>query len=229
MAIPILFAGKTENVKSRWKTTGLFLLVFSLFPVSWTIRNTIAVESDSLKGGARAITTISHGAYPGFVFKDPKFKYYPYREDPMQPAFGSSFENFRKILWERFKQKPVRYLTWYLFEKPYYIWSWDNLQSQGQKRGKGTGDIYIYPVRNSLYYTSNAANILRLSMKILHPAILISALAGILLFIVSRQLTLGTPLLIVIVYYTLLYTVFAPWPRYSVPLRPELYLFAIYS
>ena len=31
------------------------------------------------------------------------------------------------------------------------------------------------------------------------------------------------------VYFTVVYSVFAPWPRYSVPLRPELYLLAAWS
>jgi hypothetical protein len=30
--------------------------------------------------------------------------------------------------------------------------------------------------------------------------------------------------LLVLIYFTALYAVFAPWPRYGVPLRPELYL-----
>ena len=33
----------------------------------------------------------------------------------------------------------------------------------------------------------------------------------------------------VCVYFTAIYMVFAPWPRYSVPLRPELYLCAVWS
>jgi hypothetical protein len=30
-------------------------------------------------------------------------------------------------------------------------------------------------------------------------------------------------------YYTLVYNIFAPWPRYSVPLRPVLYICAAWS
>jgi hypothetical protein len=131
----------------------LFLLIFTLFPACWMIRNHISLSPDASKATSRAISTLSHGAYPGFIYKDPQYRYFPYREDPMQPEFGSSFQSFRKILWDRFKEKPVRYITWYVLEKPYYLWSWNILQGQG--------DIYIYPVKNSLYMSNCYANLLR--------------------------------------------------------------------
>ena len=74
-------------------------------------------------------------------------------------------------------------------------------------------------------------------MKLIHPLILVAALIGIPIFIMrirrkkGAHLFVNEPgiLFVVLVYYTFLYTVFAPWPRYSVPLRPELYLFALWS
>ena len=41
------------------------------------------MAQEAPRGSGRAITSMSHGAYPGFVHKDIRFKYYPYREDPM--------------------------------------------------------------------------------------------------------------------------------------------------
>ena len=155
------------------------LFIFCLSPAVWMMRNA-KLPPEAPRGSDRAIVTMSHGAYPGFVHKDPKHKYYPYRDDPMQPAFGASFQNFRAILWQRFKQRPLRYIRWYLLEKPYYLWSWDNLQSQrlGYQH-PGRGDIYVYPVESSLYMRSIPANLTRLVMKALHPILLILALVGI--------------------------------------------------
>jgi len=99
----------------------LFLLLFTLFPAGWALRNNISLPPDAPTGSFRATSTLSHGAYPGFIYKNPQYKYFMYKEDPMQPEFGSSFKSFRRILWSRFKERPLRYISWYIFEKPYYL------------------------------------------------------------------------------------------------------------
>jgi len=219
-----------EKTKVPWRNIFLFLMVFSLFPFSWVLRNNISLSSEVQLNSSRAISTLSHGAYPDFIYKTDQYRYIPYCEDPMQPEFGSSLENFAIIFWERFKQRPWRYLSWYLFEKPYYFWSWDILQGQG--------DVFVYPVKTSLYHKSTLANITRVFMKGLHPLILLLTLAGVLFFFYSRCYPLKNHyihrdcivfLFIILVYFTGLYTVFASWSRYSIPLRPELYLFALWS
>lgn len=206
----------------------LFFIVFSLAPAIWTVRNEVNLPPDAPKASERAMSTMSHGAYPGFIYKNPKFKYFPYREDPMQPAFGSSLKKFGEILWRRAKERPWRYFTWYFFEKPYYFWSWNILQGQG--------DIYIYPVKISFYELSRFANFTRNIMKALHLPAIFLAFASLPLIIIKntypgKSLKTGYFLFILTIgiYYTLLYMVFAPWPRYSVPLRPELYLCALWT
>ncbi len=227
----ILYFRKTHGKTDKLILSNivLFLIIFSVFPAAWGIRNKINLPLDAPKGSHRAIGTMTHGTYPDFIYKTEKYRNFPYREDPMQPAFSSSMGNFVRIFWTRFKERPIRYLSWYFFEKPYYLWSWNILQGQG--------DVYIYPVTTSLYQVSKAANLTREIMKFIHPAVLIFALLGIPLFII--KLRAGKKdlfaeqavflLFIIIVYYTLLYTVFAPWPRYSIPLRPELYLWSLWS
>ncbi|MBT7085084.1 MAG: hypothetical protein HN737_00835 [Desulfobacterales bacterium] len=240
IVIPFLFVFLILFRSSRRKIflskTLLFITIFSLFPVGWVLRNNISLSPDAPKGIDRAVQTLSHGAYPGFVYKNPDMKYMPYKEDPMQPAFGGSFYSFSKIFLERFKERPFRYVIWYLFEKPYYLWSWNTLQSQvGGNTGRGRGDVYIYSVKTSLYLTSPGADLSRKFMKLLQPVILVLALAGV--FFVYRKYRYGKNnfelydwrVFLVIFYYTIFYTIFAPWPRYSVPLRPELYLFALWT
>jgi hypothetical protein len=172
---------------------------------------------------------MSHGAYPDFIHKSPYYKRFPYREDPLQPLFGSSVENFWRVLWPRVKKDPVRYLRWYLTGKPYYLWSWDIIQ--------GAGDIYIVPVEKSLFQVSAAAGGIREIMKFLHPVTLFLALSSIpAIFLGKRSCGNGAPAcslpvlpLTICIYFTLIYMVFAPWPRYGVPLRPELYLCAMWT
>lgn len=233
----IIFVRRIRGNK-LFPNIALFIIIFSVFPAGWELRNIISLSPEAPRGSDRVVQTLSHGSYPGFVYKNPNMKYMPYREDPMQPAFGASFSNFSKIFLARFKERPIRYLSWYLFEKPYYLWSWNTLQSQvGGNLGRGRGDVYVYSVKTSLYLTSAGANLSRNIMKYLHPAILVLALVGVLLVFIKYRSRKNNYffydwsifLFFVIIYYTSLYTIFAPWPRYSIPLRPELYLFVLWT
>lgn len=172
------------------------------------------------------MSTIGSGSYPGFVYKTESYKYYPYKEDPLFEEYVKNFSSLKENLVARFKERPGRYIFWYLVEKPYYVWSWNILQGQG--------DIYVYRVTKSWYQQSFFANISKQTMMFIHPAILCLALLSVPLVLSKmnryRQQTLTVIFVISIcVYYTFLYAVFAPWPRYSVPLRPELYLLAVWA
>jgi 4-amino-4-deoxy-L-arabinose transferase-like glycosyltransferase len=217
---------------SRRRTVRLivvFLSIAFMFPLGWTLRNHLSVPAGAPRGSNRAIQTMSHGAYPDFIYKSPYYKRFPYREDPSQPVFGSSIRNFWRILWPRVKKDPVRYVWWYLAGKPYYLWSWDIIQ--------GAGDIYIVPVEEGLFQVSTVAGSIREIMKFLHPVTLFLAFLCIPAIFLGKRLwsnggwicSLPVLPLIICFYFTLIYMVFAPWPRYGIPLRPELYLCAMWA
>ncbi len=46
----------------------VFGLIFSVAPIIWSVRNHLNVPSDAKKGSDRAIVTMSHGAYPNFIY-----------------------------------------------------------------------------------------------------------------------------------------------------------------
>ena len=208
----------------------VFLIIFTFFPATWLVRNQISIPAGAPRASERAVVTMSHGAYPDFIYKSPYYRRFPYREDPMQPAFGASFEGFSSILWSRAKESPGRYIRWYLVGKPYYLWSWDIIQ--------GIGDIYINPVKVSLFEVSFLGRVIKGIMKFIHPLILLLAVltlpAAYFRWVYSRNKAgvlhdLPVLPLSICIYFTALYTIFAPWPRYSVPLRPELYLCAVWA
>jgi hypothetical protein len=74
-------------------------------------------------------------------------------------------------------------------------------------------------------------------MKFLHPVTLFLALMSIPAVFLGKRLwgnvepalSLPVPPLTICIYFTLIYMVFAPWPRYGIPLRPELYLCAVWA
>ena len=236
--VPLIFAiiGLNSDDASKISLFGrrtvrpiaVFLLITFIFPAAWALRNHFNVASGSDRGSNRAVATMSHGAYPDFIYQNPYYKRFPYREDPDQPVFGSSVKNFYQTLWPRVKDDPMRYVRWYLTGKPYYLWSWDIIQ--------GAGDIYIVPVEGSLFQVSSIAGNIRRIMKFLHPAILLLALLSIPIVFAGRRLhgkggrVYSIPVfpLTICCYFTLIYMVFAPWPRYGIPLRPELFLCAMW-
>ncbi len=202
------------------------LLIFLTAFMGNTFRNRIGVEIK--EEYSRAITTVSHGSYPDFIYKDPSYQYFMHYDDPKQPEYGSSFENFSNIFWARFKAEPGRYLHWYLLGKPVALWSWKLFQGD---------DVYVYKVSQSLYNISPPARLSYDFMKWSHSFILILALlgSGFLFYWIIRRRKIHQEtfypltLFIILGYYTLLFIIFAPWSRYSVPLRPELYIYAIWS
>lgn len=217
---------KAQSTMAR----GLSLCVVLAFLVagSWSVRNRLVVPPEGATGKQRALSTLTHGTYPGFVYESEAYKYYPYHEDPEQPEYGQSLSAFLRIFGRRVMQRPLRYLSWYLLEKPYYVWSWSILQGQG--------DIYVYPVRQSLYMTSAAADGTRRFMKWMHPVVLLFALVGCVWEVgrpgkarESGRAWEPRVVMTTLVYFTGVYALFVPWPRYGIPLRPLLYLLAVWA
>ena len=204
----------------RWGPAAALVLVFAVFPVLWITRN--AISTDGELGASRAIATMSHGAYPGFVYEDSRYKYYAFREDPEQPEFSSSLSSFLKILGTRFAERPGRYLSWYLLEKPYHLWGFSYLQ--------GTGAIFIYPVKRSLYAEKGVAATGML-MEWLHPVVVLLAMLALPLAISSRGRGRDGVVLCLSLHvlYTLVAVIFAPWPRYVVPIRPLTFATALWT
>ena len=111
---------------------------------------------------------------------------------------------------------------WYFVKKPLLLWDWDIRI--------GAGDIFIYPVRYSLYHTSRSALATHAIMKSMHVWLFAAALLSVLLL--TRDTT-GTPwmpasLYLSVVSISAVYCMAQSEPRYSVPMRPEMYILAAY-
>ena len=136
---------KTGSLPDRRTTAGIaiFIAVFLLFPIGWSIRNKVSLPPGALTGSGRVMTGLAFGAYPGYIYKNPEWRYYPYRDDPEWEEFRGSLSGFFRIFRERFKERPVRFIVWYLFEKPYVLWRWNILQGQGVSMSIPSGHLCI--------------------------------------------------------------------------------------
>jgi 4-amino-4-deoxy-L-arabinose transferase-like glycosyltransferase len=216
----------------RWRqfrALGVFCLVFSLFWAGYLIRNYVNVAPENRQG--RALGNIAIGAYPDFIYKTKEWQYFMYYEDPEYRAIEHSPRRFVKVFSERFKQHPAKYLKWYFYGKPQAFWNWSIFQ--------GMGDVFVYPVRSSLFEISSVARATHELMQYTHRFILLLVLAGAILhlyYFIRRFFNQDTLylrdsifLFSCPVYFTLLFVIFAPWPRYSIPLRPELFICASWT
>ncbi|MFC1608381.1 hypothetical protein ACFL47_10475, partial [Candidatus Latescibacterota bacterium] len=172
---------------------------------------------------------VAAGTYPRFIYKDPEQQYFMYNDDPIFWEYVQSFSTFKKIFPQRLKAEPWKYIRWYFIEKPLYLWQWDIMQGQG--------DIYVYPVATSLYLNSKLADATKDIMKYMHPFLVALYFIGILLCTVKlirgsahKHLFNGPVMLFsTLIYFNFLYTVLCPLSRYSIPLRPLLYLVALWT
>jgi tetratricopeptide (TPR) repeat protein len=199
-----------------------FLVVFTVFPAGWLLRGHLNVPPDAPRGSDRALRTLADGTYPG-----PLLRRYPGREDPQYEEYAASFPRFIEAFSQRLRDRPLRYLSWYFLEKPRYWWSWGIQQGQG--------DVYVYPIKSSLYQRSRIADGTRGLAAALHPILIMLLLFSGALWIWSRgwvapRSAIETPvlLLILLTAYTALYSIMFPLPRYAIPFKPEFYLCAMW-
>lgn len=191
---------------------------------AWQARNWINVPADGRTAQTRALDNFIIGSHPEFTAQ--------YRANPRDPAnaanldiaaVAGSWAQYLGLLTPRLQADPARYAHWYLVEKPRLLWDWNLLV--------GHGDIYVYAVKAS-YYDKSAP--MRLSydlMRALHPAVLLLALAGLPLAWWRRRADSPAIGLVYLAlgYVSLVYVVLQAEARYSVPLRPLLYLASVYA
>lgn len=206
-------------LRHHGKGRGLAYLVAGLLPLlAWNVRN----QSTELArtGGDRVTASISHGSYPGMVFRDPRLFGFPYREDPAQPAFGASWQGLMTVLGERAAAEPWRYASWYLLEKPVWLWRWDLVQGR---------DVQVYEVANSPYETQPVVAGTHWLMRMLHLPIMLAAAvaAAVLAWNHRRRFPLAAQALgMIALVATAAYLPVIPDPRYLTPVRPLLFVLA---
>jgi 4-amino-4-deoxy-L-arabinose transferase-like glycosyltransferase len=204
----------------RWgRRRALVFAAAALLPLgAWAARN--ASQPLACTGGDRALATLSHGSYPGLFFATEQSRGYPYREDPEQPAFGASWPRFRAVLAQRVAERPLRHLSWYLVEKPVWLWSWDVVQ--------GAGGVHVYPVRGSILDEQPVLAAAQAAFRWLHLPFCLCAVAGVFLSLRraparapgAATASIAPPLAIALLWSTFVGVLFMPDPRYLVPLRP---------
>ena len=167
------------------------------------------------------------GIYPDLVYKDKRYRGFPYREDKEYGKISKDFNFALQTLGKRVSEEPGRYIRWYLWGKLKMFWSWDIIA--------GGHDVDIYPVKKTLFRDHRMAGLLHASMKVIHPFLLLLSAMGIPLLLCKkvRERFPGAKyaafVVTLLIYFSAIHIVLAPLPRYSIPLRPFLYISAFAS
>jgi 4-amino-4-deoxy-L-arabinose transferase-like glycosyltransferase len=211
---------------ARFRLVGVLVLGCALAFLPWTARNLYTLGKagdDTLK-----INTLHHGLYPDFRYNnDPKTFGYPYRYDPESPRIAQSMGTVMNEIRNRFQTEPAKYLKWYLAGKPIMLWSWNLTES--------IGGPFVYAVSRTPYSFLPHFGWSYVLMYWSHWFLVaLGALGCIVVWLPRHWLGLTEPALMIaraiallLLFYVAVHMAGAPFPRYSVPMRPFLYAIAM--
>jgi hypothetical protein len=208
--------------KAGLKLAVSIFLGFILTMSPWYIRNVASIGKISNK--SLMINFLHHGMYPDFRYRQmPESYRRPYQYDPRSDAISSDLNTILHEILNRFREDPATHLKWFFWKKPAVFWAWDTVQ--------GHGDIFVYHVSHTPYFEKKSFQRTHQFMRLIHgPLVVISLLGSLLVWVVPQTAWInGNKLFVMrcvsalLLYYTILHMIGAPFPRYSVPLRPFQY------
>lgn len=202
-------------------------LVFLFAALAWSPWSIWKADKGSSVDASAA--SFALGSYPNLTFKNPRLKGRPYKEDPryeeMSKDLGAAFD----VALGRFREDPLQYGYWYLIGKPTTFWSWSIMVGQGGP--------FIYPVKSSIYSDNSFFKWTLSLFHTIHPVLVLLSLAAAVFLLrelfktgfntapsIEAYVVIGC-----IAYFTAVHMVFAPLPRYSIPMHPLVFVAGLFA
>lgn len=200
----------------------LFMMFSFLFQGSWNIWEKASFGGDSVMGD-QLKSSLLQGTYPHMTYN--KLIGMPYREDPnFKTLMDKGYGAIASHIYENFRKAPVRSAWWWLVGKPSLFWSWKVYFSDG---------VNIYPVGKTWFDKNPFLNIVRTVMLKLHIIYILLTGFGLCFYIFrfSKKLSRSERFCyllnyFLLIYFTLLFIILAPFPRYALPLGPVFFVLA---
>lgn len=217
--------------KNGYKKAVLFLMGFCVLYGVWTARNFISVGA----GGDNHLMRIvmRTGIYPNLLYQDiPETFPYPYHYDP---DFKNTSKDLASVLGElvrAFRETPAKELRWYLVGKPVMLYSWDLTEAYNFDQ---RGDVFTYPVISTPYHYLPQFRLTHGIMYATHWGWVILMVGGVIIaWLPRKRLGLSEEAAFVARFISLLMLYHAavmiagvPISRYSIAMRPFLYIMAM--
>lgn len=225
---PLLAAAILVMPRLRpWKSLAIPMLCAYLLALApWWVRNQVTELRPAQVD--LAVSFLHHGSYPDFKYQGREDTLgMPYRYDPKSAVANASIHGAIENIADNFRSDPLRYAGWYLIGKPISFLSWNIVG--------GWGDIFTVRPERSPFFEVRSFDLMRIAMRALHaPLMLLAVLATLLALFRPRWSALpqtgqvaAAVIAAVVAYAILLHMVGAPYPRYSIPFRPLLYVLAL--
>lgn len=201
----------------------IFIVGFLSIVAVWSVRGLcIDARASTSDRAFENLVIGSHSNYHDIWRANPRDKSNPYEVD--MKKYRNDHISFYKELTSRVINDPTHYIQWYLVQKPLDLWGWNILVGQG--------DIYVYTVTGSLYSKSSLALASWAVMKNTHCIFVFFCLLGIFCLYKEEDRRIKESLIsiyILLCSVSVVYILLHSDARYSVPMRPEMYVCAIYS
>jgi hypothetical protein len=209
------------TLQKNWKVLFCLLLPVLIATTSWSIRNIVATgyASDS----SLTANFLQHGMYINMMYDGhPETYGYPYRYDPKNEELQGNVGKVLESIGQHFMQEPRRYLAWLLIGKPIEFFSWNLTES--------VGDAFIYAPIYSPYLDNPLFRFTHHIAQVLHPFLMFLGIIGAFVAVFQKKKhTTAILLSIVMFYFVGFHIIGAPFPRYSIPLRPISYGLALFA
>ena len=229
LCCPIIYFSIRD--KNRWTifiVLSIFLFTSYSFQLSWSLWERIRLGQNPLMDD-QLKTALIFGTYPDILYKD--LPGMPDKEDPNFSALiKADYGTIIHYILNQFVQEPFRHITWWFIKKPVLFWSWKVFFGDG---------INFYPVYYSWFDINPLMNFLRSFMLALHPFIVLLAGISVIFF---KNLSWATKDInkkgesfcyavcaVLIIHFTVMFMILAPFPRYALPMGPELYLLGLFG
>jgi 4-amino-4-deoxy-L-arabinose transferase-like glycosyltransferase len=211
------------RAKLNWRAIACLVVPFFIAYSGWSARNVIA--TGEMSDPLLTKQFIHHGSYINLMYQDRPDTYgYPYMHDT---AKVETVDDAIDLTIEHFKENPARFVWWTLIGKPIQLFRWDLTES--------VGDGFIFKPLASPYFSDRLFIVSQAISRALHIPLMVLAVMGCAYFLITgTSFTLQVSSLIVL-YFIGFHMLGAPFPRYSLPIRPFCYglalamVFEVYS
>jgi hypothetical protein len=186
----------------------------AMVALPWFVRNWANVPEGGLRPFAENLFRAS------FTDVDRDFPF-AFNRDPNFAAAAKSITLSVKLVARKIWHEPLVMARWYLFEKPIYLFRWDEV-------GSFDGDVFIYPTWNSPFWGNKLFQAIHAAFRQTHPVMLgFVAVGAVAAWFVGTPVIRISSLLLIFTYVA--HIPFQAFVRYTLPILPAIYLLAMFS
>ncbi len=210
-----------------WTRCVLIAVGFAAIYAPWQLRNLNIDEPQGIAAKSKISVAIHNGMYPGLMVDgEPE-------SHGAQHRWDFEYDNYRtvgdvlRLVATRFASDPAAYIHWYLIGKPITFFD--------KRLVNGDGGLFIYPVKTSPYHTSDFFFVTYRIMQFLHWGLIaVGLLTAVFVWaqrfevhMSEQAVNLGRFISVILMYFLAVHIAANPLPRYSIPLRPEIYIMTL--